>query len=486
MFVHGLYDVSRRYCMGLLKKLKGASEIDVLLKQDCGPEHTLIGEHPRGKPPWEQVSHNNHTTNPTSTQAVPNLLTNLGAVTRPGNTTLRHKQMDILAIDNATSCIGCTRGFALGKMENGTDQKDRFGLSTCIQLVGDWKIPFVAKEIGGSEKAKRRKKTHTKSTEISKKNDVFSREVIPVLSKIQHCIVGVHGNGADLCALDTDTGETRAIEGHAKKVTSLVKMVDDETVVTAGQDGSLCAWEIITAEKGVDLKKSSIGQLREEIVRIVPHPVNKLVLVWVKPNLLKLRHIRDLDMDEVSIEVQDSHIKEISLTTDQIIYATDQGNIYVWTYDQAENPVFNFETSHCDPPMVSAIGSTMVSWTKTEPCISMWNVLSRQKIADLQLKQSPVMVSLFEKSNCLIVVNVNNEMMLYQCRPPKEIRRTTLATFDNNVMDISHVHLSFSFEVLLESGELLQLDIDCESLAEKDNEETNDGKRPRSSTCVIL
>ena len=156
------------------------------------------------------------------------------------------------------------------------------------------------------------------------------------------CLVGVHSNGLDLVLMDLSRDDAKLVKvkGHEKVIRSVGLICDDEHVVTGGEDKTLRVWQLQRNDEGVTLTLKEDMTFKSTVERLLVHPVNKMVLVWLAPNILKLRHINNLKVDELSVDVQDSDITGLSMNDTQIVYSTNKGNIYVWNYENPDNPVF--------------------------------------------------------------------------------------------------------------------------------------------------
>ena len=389
----------------------------------------------------------------------------------------------------------------------GSREANGINLSESVELIGRWSLDFCKgdqeqqeKVTSENVKTKKRKKNQASPEKVeSEVNEALlcTNKVRPVVSQLHEWVIAVHQNGLDLVTFDLsdDSSKPSKVQGHKKPVTSLVVICDGEHVISGGQDCQLTVWKISQeSEDGVKaLRNTASADFDAVILGVRAHPSNKVVLLWLESNLLKLRHIHSLEVDEVSIEVQDSDIQCLTMNEDQIIYGTNKGHIYVWSYESAENPVFNFESGHEDASLVEVCKKKMASWTVKQKSASLWSLDTRQKLADLHLNHPPVHLSLFQEAGLLLIVNTQHQLLLYQIRnmPPTEVRRNELGRFDCPVLSLTHSPSCNDFYIVLESGSILHLDVVCDltSCEDGSDEETGKGKqndRKGSSSCQIL
>ena len=193
-------------------------------------------------------------------------------------------------------------------------------------------------------------------------------------------VVTIHSNCTDLVLHDVSRGvELHKLRAHDAKITCLSMLSDNEHVLSGCADGVIKMWY----RNGETLEEVQSMHFKKEITWIASHPKNKMAVICHKENVVRLRHMNNKDVDEAYIEVQDSNITVVIVGEDQIVYGTSKGKVYVWTYENIDNPVMML-VGHTQPVRHLTIREKYLATVgENEQNIIIWNCQTGKRLGDL-------------------------------------------------------------------------------------------------------
>ena len=347
-------------------------------------------------------------------------------------------------------------------------------LSDCVTCLESWPLSTLTKSNEENQSAKRRR---TSSLTCSIK-------VVPVFSPSFSCFVAVDKNGVGLRVIDLKSRQqAEEIPGHKHEITSLAIFDEQACVLSGGYDSIIKRWKL----NRTDCASTTMTLVNEVsvsnvICKLIAHPFRQMVLIWMESNLLKLKHLSDITSDEVSIHVQDSNVVSLTQNEDQIIYGTDKGLIYVWSYESTTNPVFKLDTGEGSVFLLDVVCTTLASWTTKQRQIIVWNIEKRETQCHIDVSPCPSFLSLTTEARHVIFIDTKRQLHVTSLSKPSE--HQAIASFEHQIIMSSPISMSQQFWVVLRNWEVLKLKIKGTASCSDNN---LDGRKRSSSTaCVIL
>lgn len=201
-------------------------------------------------------------------------------------------------------------------------------------------------------------------------------------------VVTVHSNNTDLVLYDVSKGvELHQIPAHDDKITCLTMLSVNEHVISGSRDGVVKMWH----RNGEVLEKVHSTSFEKEIKGIAAHPRSLMAVIFHKDNVIRLRHMNNKDVDEAHIDIQDSNLTQVIMGDDQIIYGTDIGKIYVWSYENLDNPVVILEEHLKAISHLTVRDKYLASVGDEEKTVIIWNCKSGKKLGDMYTGEEKLM-----------------------------------------------------------------------------------------------
>lgn len=200
---------------------------------------------------------------------------------------------------------------------------------------------------------------------------VTDQAAVPSLSADGKHILATSTIGHSVVAIDRGTSrEIKTTSPHKDKVTCMATLGNGGDFVTGSADQSVRVWD----SDGLQLQHVDTMVFNDTVTHIAAHPTLKLVAVCLNNKVIKLRHLANKPVDEIRIELQDSTLTCLLLHDSQLIYGTNLGKVFVWNYEDHENPVFLLY-GHVSPiKLLSLSDNRLASYAQNDSQICVWNV----------------------------------------------------------------------------------------------------------------
>ena len=248
----------------------------------------------------------------------------------------------------------------------------------------------------------------------------------PVLSADGRFILTPCHSGHNVLALHRATSrEIRTPSPHKDTVTCLATMGTTGDFLTGSVDHTMRLWSC----DGHDIAQKDNMVWEGPVTHIAAHPSLKIIAVCLENKLIKLRHLNNKSVDEVRIELQDSKLTFLLLNENQLIYGTDLGKVFVWNYEDQENPVFML-FGHVNVIRLLCLSEhRLASYAHNDSTICVWNVTAGKLKYRIETdRRQYTALELDGPNHMLFLASQDREFHMYCTRSRRHVTSEPLAT----------------------------------------------------------
>ncbi|CAH1801106.1 unnamed protein product [Owenia fusiformis] len=207
-------------------------------------------------------------------------------------------------------------------------------------------------------------------------------EITPVIFPDGKHVVALDADYVSIMMFDMVSGKkVFSTLAHDAPITSMVCTSCGNHVITGGIDHTARVWQ-----KERLLKMSLRYEFESEVRLVATHPNKNLFVVALSDNRIKRCHVERHECDDVEVDLTDADITTLAMSDELIIYGTDNGKIYAWSFDSTAHPVHVFQKHSTPVNYITVQNNLMASVAKTDKHIQIWDVTMGRNVHQLEIR----------------------------------------------------------------------------------------------------
>ncbi len=242
--------------------------------------------------------------------------------------------------------------------------------------------------------------------------NVGSRPYVVALEKCRQDFV--------IAVLDVEDSQCVTREGHPDKMTLLLLMAGDAVFLSADVTGRVCVWSLspeTTASEGdiarLHVKREETVNFEGSVLCMASHPTQKLVAFLLEGNSLYLRHLADINTNEVSLQVQDCELTVLTQGQHQLIYGTDSGTLHIWHYEDPKHHMIAVRVGSSPVRQVATADDTLVTSAERCTCIRVWDIITGAMLQKVETVSLPKELLVIPGTAFVLVLDERFEVTMY-------------------------------------------------------------------------